>query len=307
MFEFRGDFLEQVEHDLPPVTWSDADGIRRIGESRRRQTRKIRLAGGLIVALLVLVVATTWRPNHGTPEPIRPPQHVQLSPDLCQNPDLITQVHLDNHPCAATSGPGPYLDAVHGLHLATAFGVTLPPGWSFASLGASGLGSQVDLVRNDHTQGIRLSVYVQPVTQRHNLSIPSRAELLNALRRAPGLIVSPVTRLTIGGEPALQVDLTSGPQLAPPNADCSPGVSCYALLRPTPFAGQPQTTAITVGAIPGATSRLIFPLGHDGIRPTIIWIWDTNPSADFPTDLQRAQPILDSLDFHPPDVGRAHQ
>ena len=304
MLEFRGDFLAQVEQDLPPVTWSDADGIRRSGETHRRRTRQIRLAGGLIVVLLVVVVGAISRPQQGTPEPIGPLKHVQLSPDLCQNPDLITSVHLGNHPCARTSGPGPYLDAVYGLHLATAFGVTLPPGWSFASLATNGVGSQVDIVSDDDTQGIRLSVYVQPVARKYGFSIPSRADLLHWLRRVPGLTVSPVTRVTIAGEPAVQVDLTSGSQLPPAHATCAPAVRCYALLAQTPFY-RSADAAVAVGAIPGSTSRLIFPLGHGGIRPTIIWVWDTHPTAGFPADLQRSKPVLDSLDFNPPDVPHA--
>lgn len=301
MLEQRDDFLARLEHDLPSIEWAEADSIRHRGQAHRRRRRAVELTGALVAALaLVLVGTTITRSDHAAPVPIQQHKDVPLSPDLCRQSWLVAAMHVQHQPCATTATPGTYLDANHGLNRIDPFVVTLPTGWSFDSLAPHGLGSQVDLSTYDGAVGIRIATYVGSASAKPVLML-SRVHLLNLLRAVPGLTVSPESRVRIGGEPAVQVDITSGPSLPPATADCEIQVPCLALFRQVPLGGfgPPPNT---VGAVPGTTSRLIFPPAHSGAAfpPTLIWIWDTYPSSDFRAALQRAQPILDSLDFSPP-------
>jgi hypothetical protein len=301
MLEQRDDFLQRLEHDLPPIEWADADAIRRHGQTHRRRRRTVQVAGALVAALALGVVGTTVRTDHTKPAPIKQLEGVQLSPDLCEQPLLVTALGLQSHPCATTSTPGEYLDAGHGLNVAHPFAVTLPQGWSFQSLAPHGMGSQVDLVADDGTQGIRISVYVGSANGGKRLDIESRAQLLNALQAIPGLAVSKQTRVLVGGLPAIQVDITGSRDLPAAKADCFIGTPCYPVFQQVPVS-RLAPPVYTVGATPGTTSRLILPARHGDVSfpATLIWIWDTNPSSGFQVDLQRAQPIVDSLNFIPP-------
>ena len=302
MLEHPDAFLGRLEQDLPPIEWADSDIIRGRGGAHRRRRRQLQLVGALIVVLALAVVGATTRADHVTPAPIRHLEGMQLSPDLCGKPRLIKYMHLQDHPCSRRSDPGRYLDATHGMNAASPFALTLPVGWSFQPLKTYGIGSQVDLTADDGSLGIRLAVYVRPAMGKHHF-MGTRAELLDSLRAVPGLTVSPETKVRIGGQPAVQVDITSGPNLPPAKADCLIAVPCFALFQQSPIV-RPVPPVYTVGAIPGTTSRLIFPSAHayGAIPPTLIWIWDTNPTSNFQADLQRSQPIVDSLDFFPPEV-----
>ena len=220
---------------------------------------------------------------------------------LTAGPDSSTRLHGD--PPAPVPSPQQHL-AAHAFGIYRPFAFTVPDRWEV--LWPAGMteppslpGSHGLLVRSTVTGDGFVFAYdpwaVDETGRDQRLLARSPLALAQWVAHRPSVEASAITRTTVGGRPAWQVDLRhrAGAHLV---GDCLAGESCspvFGLTHPT------RSRGAVLGTLPGRSSRaLLFSSDEDGPSvPLLVWVWDTAGVDDVRDSSSEIRGVVDSLDF----------
>lgn len=212
-----------------------------------------------------------------------------------------TRLHGD--PPAPAPSPQQHL-AGRAFAIYRPFAFTVPDRWEVlwpAGLtGAPSLaGSHGLLVRSTVTGDGFVFAYdpsaVDDTGQGRGLPGRSPLDLAQWVAHRPSVEASAITRTTVGGLPAWQVDLRhrAGAHLV---GHCVDGESCSPVFGLAHSAGG---RGAVLGTLPDRTSRALLFSSDEGGRavPLLVWVWNTPGVDDIDDPSSDIRAVVDSVDF----------